>query len=60
VTRTVLHNKWLCINEEIAFQKMIICNKIMELINLSKCFYKVKSNWEDGGTETMQDLGEMR
>jgi hypothetical protein len=32
----------------------------MDLINLGKRFYKVKSNWEDGGTETMQDLGEMR
>jgi hypothetical protein len=47
-------------NEEIAYQKMISCNKIMDLKNLGKCLYKVKEKWENGGTETMQGLGEMR
>jgi len=37
-----LRNKWLCVNEEIAYQKIISCNKIMDLKNLDKCLYKVK------------------
>jgi hypothetical protein len=55
-----LRNKWLHVNEEIAYQKMISCNKIMGLKNLGKCLCKVKDKWENGGTETMQGLGEMR
>jgi len=55
-----LRNKWLHINEEKAYQKMISCNKIMDLKNLGKCLHKVNDKWENGGTETMQCLGEMR
>jgi len=55
-----LRNKWLRINEEIAYQKVIICKKIMDLKNLGKCLYRVKDQWENGGTETIQGLGEMR
>ena len=39
---------------------MISCNKIVDLKNLGKFLYKVKGKWENGETETMQGLGEVR
>jgi hypothetical protein len=32
----------------------------MDLKNLGNCLYGVEDKWENGGTETMQGLDEMR
>jgi hypothetical protein len=53
VARKIVDNKWLQINTEIAYNKTIGCNKIMEFKN-RQFFYKVKCDWEYAVTKAVQ------
>lgn len=50
----MLDNKWLQINGEMAYNKIIGCNKIIEFKN-RQILYKVKCDWEYAATKTVQD-----
>jgi hypothetical protein len=54
-----LDNRWLQINEVIAYVK-IICNKITELRTLGQFVHKVKGKGRNYVTKTVQVLGKMK
>jgi hypothetical protein len=39
--------KWLCINEELAYRKIINCKNKGHIINLGEYLVKVRHNWEN-------------
>jgi hypothetical protein len=55
----LLNHKWLHGNEEIAYKKIISCNKVTEFKKLGKCLYKVKCKEENDVIKTVQGLEEM-
>jgi hypothetical protein len=51
-----LDNKWLHINERIKSKKIIRCNKIIELKEISKFLHKGKGKWKYAVTKTVHGL----
>jgi hypothetical protein len=43
-----MSNKWLCINEELAYRKIINCVNKSLIINLGEYLDKVRHKWETG------------
>jgi hypothetical protein len=58
-TRTLRENplsrKWQIINEELEYNKIINCTNTVELRNLGRYLYKIKSKWENRIKELQLD-----
>jgi hypothetical protein len=52
----VLDKKWLHINEGTNSKKIILCNKIIEIKEISKFLHKGKGQWDNAVTKTVQGL----
>jgi hypothetical protein len=42
----LLSRKWLTINEEIVYKKIINCTNTLEIWNIGSYLYKIKCTWE--------------
>jgi hypothetical protein len=51
-----LDNKWSHVNGRIKSNKIISCNKIIEIKELRKILHKGRGKWDDAVTKTVQGL----
>jgi hypothetical protein len=42
-----LCRKWLIVNEEVAYKRVINCTNVVELRNIEKYMYKGRRKWEN-------------
>jgi hypothetical protein len=54
-TETFVNQKWLQVNEEITYRKLISNTETLELENLGKFLYKTKCKWEHKIENLMQN-----
>lgn len=51
-----MNNKWLDINEGIKSNKVITCNKTIEIKEIRNVLHKGRGKWDGAVTKTVQGL----
>jgi hypothetical protein len=54
--RELVDNKWLHLNEGIKDNKIISCNKIIEIKEIRKFLHTGRGKWDDDVTKTVHGL----
>jgi hypothetical protein len=57
VERTILSRKWLRLNEEIGYRRIINCTNAAELRNAGNYVYKIRFEWENKIRNLLFELG---
>jgi hypothetical protein len=54
----LLSSKWLNINEDIVYKRIISCTYVADLRNIGKYLYKIRSKWENKISNILSEVGE--